>query len=161
MFHPVALGDAPDRGVTAARAIVATAVASFLTVFAVIGMARVVELVLMPVDAGPIAVSRQRLDFGTMPLHGSVTRQLVVRNDADSPLHARFLVGGAAYTVDPAEMILRPGVESSIDVVAIADQPGKFDAILSIYLEGGEFPPVLIRLAAKVQADPPPATTRV
>ena len=144
-----------------ARVIVATTVASFLTVFAVIGMARLVEVALIPAEPGPITVSRQRIDFGTLSLHGSVTRQLVVRNEADGPLHARFLVGGAAYTVDPAEMILQPGVESSIDVVATADQPGRFDAILSIYFDGGQFAPVLIRLAAEVEADTPPATTRV
>ena len=144
-----------------ARAIVATTVASFLTVFAIIGMARVVEVVLMPTEPGPIAVSRQRIDFGRVPLHGSVTRQLMVRNEANGPLHARFLVGGAAYTVDPPEMILQPGVDSNIEVVATAYQPGKFDAILSIYFDGGQFTPVLIRLAAEVEADPPPATTRV
>ncbi len=145
----------------AARAIVATTVASFLTVFAVIGMARVVEMVLMPAEPGPIAVSRQRIDFGTLSLHGSVTRQLEVRNETNGPLHARFLVGGAAYTVDPSEMILQPGVESSIEVVATAEVPGRFNAILSIYFDGGQFPPVLIRLAAEVEADPPSATTRV
>ncbi len=145
----------------AARAIVATTVASFLTVFAVIGMARVVEVIMMPTETSPIAVSLQRIDFGTLPLHGSETRQLVVRNDADGPLHARFLVGGAAYTVDPREMILQPGVESSIEVVATAEMPGRFDAVLSIYFDGGQFPPVLIRLAAEVEADPPSATTRV
>ena len=145
----------------AARAIVATTVASFLTVFAVIGMARVAEVVLMPADPGPIAVSSEQIDFGRLPLHGSVTRQLVVRNEADGPLHARFLVGGAAYTIDPPEMILQPGVESTIHVVATADRPGKFDAVLSIYFEGGRFAPVLIRLAAEIEADPPPATTRV
>ena len=146
---------------TAARAIVATVVASFLTVFAVIGMARVAELVLMTAESGPIKVSRQRIDFGMVPLHGSVTRKLVVRNEADGPLHARFLVGGAAYAVDPSELILQPGVESSIEVVATAERPGRFDAILSIYFDGGEFEPVLIRLAAEVEADPPPATSRV
>ncbi len=146
---------------TAARAILATVVASFLTVFAVIGMARVVEVVLMTAETGPIVVSRHQIDFGTMPLHGSVTRQLVVRNEADGPLHARFLVGGAAYAVDPKELILQPGVESSINVVATGDKPGKFDAILSIYFDGGQFEPVLIRLAAEVEADPPPATSRV
>ena len=145
----------------AARAVLATTVASFLTVFAVIGMARVVEVVLMPAEASPIAVSRQRIDFGTLSLHGSQTRQLVVRNEADGPLHARFLVGGAAYTVDPREMILQPGVEFSIEVVATADAPGRFDAVLSIYFSGGEFAPVLIRLAAEVEADPPSATSRV
>ena len=146
---------------TASRAIVATTIASFFTVFAVIGMARVVEAVLTTSDPGPIAVSRKRIDFGSLPLHGTATRQLVVRNEADSPIRARFLVGGASYSVNPAEMILQPGVESSIDVVASADQPGRFDAILSIYFDGGEFAPVLIRLAAEVRADPPPATTRV
>ena len=145
----------------AARAIVATTVASFLTVFAIIGMARVVEVVMMPADPGPIAVSSEKIDFGRLPLHGSVTRQLVIRNDADGPLHARFLVGGAAYTVDPLEMILQPGVQSSIDVVATAARPGKFDAVLSIYFAGEQFAPVLIRLAAEIEADPPPATTRV
>ena len=161
LFQAVASRDLLDHVMNAARAIVATTVASFLTVFAVIGMARVVEVVLMPTEPGPIAVSRQRIDFGTLPLHGSVTRQLVVRNQADGPLHARFLVGGAAYTVDPPEMILQPGVESTIEVIANADQPGRFDAVLSIYFDGGQFEPVLIRLAAEVEADPPPATTRV
>ncbi len=144
-----------------ARVILATTVASFLTVFAVIGMARLVEVALMPVEPGPITVSRQRIDFGTLSLHGSVTRQLVVRNEADGPLHARFLVGGAAYTVDPPEMILQPGVESIIEVVATADAPGKFDAVLSIYFDGGQFEPVLIRLAGEVEADPPSALTLV
>ena len=144
----------------AARAIVATTVASFLTVFAVIGMARVAEVVVMP-GPGPIAVSLERIDFGTLSLNGSEARQLVLRNDADGPLHARFLVGGAAYTVDPLEMILQPGVESIIEVVATAGAPGRFDAVLSIYLDGGQFEPVLIRLAAEVEADPPSATTLV
>jgi hypothetical protein len=144
----------------AARAIVATTVASFLTVFAVIGMARVAEVVVMP-EPGPIAVSLQRIDFGTLSLHGSEVRQLVLRNDADGPLHARFLVGGAAYTVDPVEMTLQPGVESVIEVVATADAPGRFDAVLSIYFDGGQFEPVLIRLAGEVEADPPSAMTLV
>ena len=86
---------------TAARAITATAIASFLTVFAVIGMARVVEVWWMPMQPSPIAVSRDRLDFGLVPLNGSVSRELVVRNDIGGPLHARFLVGGGAYTVAP------------------------------------------------------------
>jgi hypothetical protein len=146
---------------TASRAIVATTVASFLTVFAVIGMARVVEVIMTTAHPGPIAVSRQTIDFGRLPLHGSVTRQLVVRNEASSPLRARFLVGGVAYTVDPPEMILHPGVESSIDVVANAARPGRIDAVLSIYFEGGQFEPVLIRLAAEVEADPNSAMTRV
>ncbi len=146
---------------TATRAILATCIASFLTVFAVIGMARVVEVLLMPSEQGPVKVSRQRIDFGSLPLHGSVTRQLVVRSDAPGPLRARFRIGGAAYSVDPQEMILQPGVESSIEVVASGDQPGKSNAILSILFDGGEFPPVLIQLEAVVRASPPPLTTRV
>ena len=145
----------------AARAILATAVASFLTVFAVIGLARVAEVALMPAEPGPIVVSRERIDFGILSLHGSATRELVVRSDADGPLHARFLVGGVAYVVDPVEMTLEPGVESSIAVVAIADSLGRFDAVLSIYFDGGEYAPVLIRLAAEVEAEPVSATTRV
>ena len=146
---------------TATRAIVATTVASFLTVFAVIGMARVVELTLLSIEPGPIAVSSQQIDFGTVPLHDSRSRQLLVRNDATGPLHAKFLVGGSAYTVYPSEMILQPGVESIVDVMAVADHPGRFEAVLSIYLEGSEFAPVEVRLAARVEPDPVPPTTQV
>ena len=146
---------------TAARAITATAIASFLTVFAVIGMARVIEVWWLPMQPSPIAVSRDRLDFGLVPLNGSVSRELVVRNDIGGPLHARFLVGGGAYTVAPQELILHPGVESSITIVASADGPGKMDAVLSIYFEEAGFPPVLIRLAARARNEPPPRTERV
>jgi hypothetical protein len=135
----------------ALRLMTATAVASVMTVFAILGMVHLVEIVIGGLVTSPIAVSEARLDFGTIPLHGSAMQQLIVRNDGGGPVHARFLVGGTTYRVHPEELILEPGVERSITVEASPDRPGRLHDLLRIHVVGGNAAPVVVPLAADVE----------
>jgi hypothetical protein len=129
------------------RLISVAAAAGVLALFAVLGMVRVLEAVLRPLAPSPIAVSQPSLDFGRVPLNGREAREIVVRNDGAGPVHARFVVWGNACRVDPAELILHPGVEWAITVEARPDRPGPIEDVLTIQVLDGSVAPVAIPLA--------------
>jgi hypothetical protein len=133
--------------VRALRLMTATAAASVLTVFAILGMVHLVEAIAPSRLPSPIAVSETLIDFGHVPLNGSETREIVVRNDGDGPIHARFLVEGSIYEVEPQELILHPGVEWSVTVVARPDHPGPIDDVLRIQVVGGRVASLVIPLS--------------
>jgi hypothetical protein len=122
-----------------------------MTVFAVLGMVHLIELVTLQLVPSPIAVSQERLDFGTIPLRGTVTRDLIVRNDGGGPIHARFHVGDTTYHVDPEELILEPGVEWRITVEASPARTGRLHDLLRIEVVGGRTAAVVIPLAAEAE----------
>jgi hypothetical protein len=140
---------AQGRGIRFLQLIVATVIASVMTVFAVLGMVHLIEVVASRSIQSPIAVSRARLDFGKIPLHGTVALDLIVRNDGGGPLHARFLVRDATYRVEPAELILEPGIEWRITVEASPARPGQVNDLLRIEVVGDEGAAVVIPLAAE------------
>jgi hypothetical protein len=133
----------------AIRLMVATAVASVLTVFAVLGMIHMVEIVFAGLNPSPISVSEARLDFGRVPLNGVAAQTLVVRNDGDGPIHARFVVLGEVWAVDPEELILEPGIEWDVTVWAAPDRPGRLYDVLRIQIVGGDVAGLTIPLAAE------------
>ena len=137
----------------AIRLIAATSVASLMTVFAVLGMVHLIEMVAGGLGPSPIAVSRHRLDFGKIPLHASATQELIVRNDGAGAVHARFVVAGTTYRVEPAELVLEPGIEWSIAVEVSPEKPGPLDDILQIQIVGGDSLTLVIPLAAEGGAD--------
>jgi len=141
------------RGSRVIRLTLATAVASVMTVFSILGMLHLVNIVTAGLQPNPIAVSDVRLDFGRVPVHGVATQTLVVRNDSRGPIHARFEVVEHGYMVDPEELILEPGVEWNITVVANPERPGRLYDILRIQIVGGGVAPVVIPLAAEAEAD--------
>jgi hypothetical protein len=102
-----------------------------------------------------IAVSSKRLDFGRVPINGSVVRQLVVRNDGPQPVRAQILVDGKSYRVSPDNLILHPGVSSRISVVAEADAPGSLTDSLRIQLEDDPSS-LVIALDGEATDDPAP-----
>lgn len=136
-------------GSRAVRLTLATAVASMLTVFAVLGMVHLVDLLALRVAPYEIAVSASRIDFGRVPLNGSAAETLIVRNDGGGPIHARFVVEGTGYAVEPDELILQPGVEWSITIVASPQRIGRLDDVLRIQIVGSENAAVAIPLAAE------------
>ena len=140
-------------GVRIIRLMTATALASVMTVFAILGMVHLVEIVTAGLAPSPIAVSQDRLDFGKIPLHGSATQQLIVRNDGGEPVHARFLIRGTTYSVDPDELTLEPGVEWAITVEASPEQPGQLHDVLRIQVVGDVVAAVVIPLAAEADND--------
>jgi hypothetical protein len=97
----------------------------------------------------PIAISSDRLDFGTVPLHASVRRQLVVRNDSAEPVRARLSVENGSYRVSPEELILHPGISSRIEVALKADRLGALDDQLQILFETEGATPLMISLAGQ------------
>jgi hypothetical protein len=125
----------------------ATAAAAVLTVFAILGMVHLVEAVTPTRLPSPIAVSERLIDFGNIPLNGMETREILVRNDSDGPIHAQFLVQGSTYEVEPEELILHPGVEWSVTVVARPERPGRIDDVLRIQVVGGHVSALVIPLA--------------
>jgi hypothetical protein len=126
-----------------------------MTVFAVLGMVHLIELVTFQLVRSPIAVSAERIDFGTIPLRGTATRDLIVRNDSEGPIHARFLVRDATYRVDPEELILEPGVEWRITVEASPARAGSLHDLLRIEVVGGRTAAVVIPLAAEAEESEP------
>jgi hypothetical protein len=132
---------------------IATALASVMTVFAILGMVHLVEIVTAGLVPSPIAVSQDRLDFGKIPLYGSATQELIVRNDGGEPLHARFLTRGTTYRVDPAELILEPGVAWAITVEASPEEPGWLHDVLRIQVVGDVAAAVVIPLAVEADDD--------
>ena len=74
----------------------ASTAAVALTIFVVLGMVRLVQALAPQLVPNPIVVSERRIDFGSVPLNGSATRELIVRNDSRRPVHARFEVGAAS-----------------------------------------------------------------
>jgi len=134
----------------ALRLMMATVVAAVLTVFAILGMVHLVETIVPTRLPSPISVSEHLIDFGNVPLNGTETREILVRNDGDGPIHAQFLVQGSTYEVEPEELILHPGVEWSVTVVARPDRPGRIDDVLRIQVVGGRVSAVVIPLAGVV-----------
>ena len=130
--------------------IAAAVAAGILAVFALLGALRVVGAVLRPLLPSPIAVSEPSLDFGTVPLNGREVREIVVRNDGAGPVHARFVVWGSACRVDPAELILHPGIEWSITVEARPERPGPIEDVLTIQVLDGGVAPLAIPLGGVV-----------
>jgi hypothetical protein len=135
------------------RLMTATALASVMTVFAILGMVHLVEIVTSGLGESPIAVSQDRLDFGKIPLHGSATQRLIVRNDSGAAVHARFLVRGTTYRVDPDELFLEPGVAWEITVEASPEKPGQLHDVLRIQVVGAVAAAVVIPLAAEASED--------
>ncbi len=132
----------------ALRLIVLAALSGVLGVLASLGVVYLEATFAGRARPSPITVSRPMLDFGWVPLRGSQTREIMVRNDGDGPLHAKFLVRGASYSVDPEELILHPGVEWAIRVVATPERPGRIDDLLRIQIVGQRSAAVVIPLAA-------------
>jgi len=120
----------------ALRLTVATAIASVLTVFAVLGLVHFAEIVSNGRMPSPIAVSHSMLDFGEVPVHRVASQELIVRNDGGGPVHARFSVPGTTYSVEPEELILQPGIEWSVTVMASPDRRGPVDDELRIDVVG-------------------------
>jgi hypothetical protein len=141
--------------VRALRLMTATAAAAVLTVFAILGMVHLVETIAPVRLPSPIAVSERLIDFGKVPLNGTESREILVRNDSDGPIHAQFLVQGSTYEVEPEELILHPGVEWSVTVVARPDRPGRIDDVLRIQVVGGRISAVVIPLAGEVGSRAP------
>ena len=121
----------------ALRLMAATAVASVLTVFAVLGLVHFVEILTHGRAPSPIAVSHSMLDFGEVPLHRVASQELIVRNDGGAPVHARFSIPGTIYSVEPQELILEPGIEWSVTVRASPQRRGPVDDELRIDVVGG------------------------
>ena len=136
----------------ALRLMTATVAAAVLTVFAILGMVHLVETITPNRLPSPIAVSERLIDFGNVPLDGMETREILVRNDGDGPIHAQFLVQGSTYEVEPEELILHPGVEWSVTVVVRPDRPGRIDDVLRIQVVGGRISAVVIPLAGVVES---------
>lgn len=139
----------------ALRLMTATAAAAVLTVFAILGMVHLVETITPIRLPSPIAVSERLIDFGNVPLNGMERREILVRNDGDGPIHALFLVQGSTYEVEPEELILHPGVEWSVTVVARPNRPGRIDDVLRIQVVGGGISAVVIPLAGVVESRAP------
>ena len=135
------------------RLMTATALASVMTVFAILGMVHLVEIVTAGLVPSPIAVSQDRLDVGKIPLYGSATQELIVRNDGGEGVHARFLVHGTTYRVDPDELFLEPGVAWAITVEASPEKPGQLHDVLRIQVVGDVGAAVVIPLAAEADDD--------
>jgi hypothetical protein len=143
-----------------------TALTSILAVLAAMGLVQIVNEVRLQSVHSPIAVSSDRLDFGKIPLNASEAREIVVRNDSPAPLHARFAVRDSAYSVDPQEVILHPGVEWSIRIVACPARLGRLDDYLTILVVGDHAAGLVIPLMAVAEpvtrsVDPSDALNRV
>lgn len=91
----------------------------------------------------PLAVSSEEIDFGELPMHGEVVRHLVLRNDGAEPVRAWFFASGPVYSVIPRELVLAPGVESRVAIVAAADRPGLFEGELLVHIDDGTGPLVI------------------
>lgn len=135
------------------RLLSAFLLASMMTVLAALGVVHVLNLVVPAMRPSPITVSRLNVDFGRVPLYGSETREIVVRNDGSGPLRARFLVRGSTYSVDPRELLLEPGIERPITVMARPDRPGRVNDVLRIQVVGGSVAAVIIPLAVEAADD--------
>ena len=133
----------------------ASTAAVALTIFVVMGTVRLVQALAPQLVPNPIVVSEQRIDFGSVPLNGSSTRELIVRNDSRQPVHARFEVGGLSWHVEPEELVLDPGVEWSVMVEARPARPGRIDDVLTIQVVGAAMKAVTIPLQGSADAPQP------
>jgi hypothetical protein len=141
------------RGLRALRLLAATAMASALTVLAIMGVVHLAERILPVIAPSPIVVSDARLDFGRVLLHEVVVRELLVRNDGKGPLRTRFLVPGGAYSVEPEEIVLHPGVEWRITLVATPDREGPMIDVLQIEVPDEPIAAVVVPLAGEAGGD--------
>jgi hypothetical protein len=139
------------------RLLLAASAASLLTVFTVLGMVQLVTALVPRLPPSPIVVSERLMDFGSIPINGYLTRELVVRNDGQGPLHTKFQIDGVSWRVDPQELILEPGVETSIRIEARPAREGRIDDYLTIQVVGGGMEAVVIPLqGAAAAAEPSP-----
>ena len=139
------------------RLLTAAAAASLLTVFSVLGMVQLVTTLVPRLPPSPIVVSERLMDFGNVPLNGFLTRELIVRNDGQGPIHAKFEVEGVSWRVDPQELILEPGVETSVQIEVRPAREGRIDDFLTIHVVGGGMEAVVIPLqGAAAAAEPSP-----
>ena len=128
------------------------AIASMFILYAIIRMVALAP----PVDAvsaQTVAISEDRIDFGRIPLHGSVIREFVLKNTGEGSLHAELSVSGSDFSVSPMEILLPPGMESRVSVAVTADRPGLFDDELRIDFNGDDVEPLLIHLAGEADSD--------
>jgi len=89
-----------------------------------------------PEPAPPITISSHRLDFGTVPLHGSVVRQLVLRNDGDEPIGVLLSMGQTRlFSTRDKQLTLMPGVASTIPVTLQARESGTLQDQLEIFFD--------------------------
>lgn len=149
-----------SRGLRALRLLAATAMASALTVLAILGVVHLAERFLPVTAPSPIVVSDARLDFGRVLLHEIVVRELLVRNDGTGPLRTRFLVPGGAYSVEPQEIVLHPGVEWRITLVATPEREGPMIDVLQIEVPDEPIAAVVIPLAGEAGGDSREAKSR-
>jgi hypothetical protein len=140
------------------RLLGATLIVSAATLAVVLGLAYSMRWLGGPASEYrlPIALSADTIDFGRVPLNGSVVRQLVVRNDSPQPVRARISVDGASYSVDPQELILHPGVSSRISVAVTAKRPGRMEDELRIQFDDDEALPVVVGLSGEADTPLPP-----
>lgn len=98
-----------------------------------------------------IAVSTTSLYFGVLPVHGSVLRKVVLRNDGSLPVTASLVASDpGTYSVGERELRLEPGASSVVSVTANPAKPGMFRDELVINFGGGEQKPLVIALHGRV-----------
>ena len=144
----------------ALRLVAATLMASALTVLAVLGVVHLAEQLLPITAPSPIVVSDASIDFGRVLLHEVVVRELLVRNDSAGPLRTLFLVPGGAYSVEPTEIVLHPGVEWRITLVATPDREGPLLDVLQIEVPDEPIAAVVVPLAGEAGGDSPESESR-
>ena len=144
----------------ALRLVAATLMASALVLLAVLGVVHQAEQLLPITSPSPIVVSDARIDFGRVLMHELVVRELLVRNDSSGHLRTRFLVPGGAYSVEPAEIVLHPGVEWRITLVAMPEREGPLLDVLQIEVPNSPIAAVVVPLAGEAGVDSPESKSR-
>jgi hypothetical protein len=134
------------------KTVTVMAVASILVLYAIVRMVGLGPPAGPAEPEIPAAVSEERIDFGRIPLHGSVIREFILKNTGEGLLHAQLSVSGTDFSVSPMEVLLPPGMESRVSVAVTADRPGPFDDELHIRFVGEELEPLRIRLAGEADS---------
>ncbi|MCP3979811.1 MAG: hypothetical protein GY716_10855 [bacterium] len=79
-----------------------------------------------------VKLSSEQLDFGVVPLHSDIVRQLVLRNDSDEPVNAMLSTDASHYSVTPSRIELAPGEFAAVSVTARTDEPADLEDSLNI-----------------------------
>lgn len=106
------------------------------------------------VDPHPaLAVSATSLDFGIVPVHGSVVRRIVVRNEGDVPLSASLSVSApGTYELNSTRLDLAPGASAMVTVLASPAAPGILNDQLRIAIDGSKTDELLVALEGRVES---------
>ena len=144
-------GPARKSGITSSSAVKAVLIVSSAVVLIGVLTVYLYRRSLKPQIAG---LTRE-VDFGTLDVGASATREILIRNEGRGPLRiSHWDAAPSLFSVDQDALLIAPGGNGSVRIAFSGSTGGQAAGRLVIHSNDPEYPEVEIALRAEVTDDP-------